>query len=297
MERPTLRQLEYVLAVADTGTFHGAADVAHATQPTVSAQVRALERRLGVVLFERGARGAQLTAAGEAFVHGARDALLAVDEAIQAATRAGAPFTGALALGSIPTVAPYLLPRALAVVRKRWPGWKVHLTEARTAVLLDDLRAGRLDVVLLAQGEDLAGLTAVEVRQDPFVLAVPEGHRLARRRSVSPAELEGEPLLLLEDGHCLRDQALAVCNWAPRHAVVDVRAGSLTTIVQMVAGGLGVTLLPAMALEAEIADDLGLCVVPFTRPKPARTIVLAHRPRSARRAEWNALAEVIRALA
>ena len=293
MDRPTVRQLEYVLAVAEAGTFHGGAEKASASQPTVSAQIRSLENALGVELFERGARGATLTRAGTAFVGRARDAIVAVDEAVQACTQAGTPFTGHLQLGAIPTVAPYLLPRTLAEVRRRWPAWRVHLTEAHTATLLEDVRAGRLDAVLVAKGDDLGELWFEPVREDPFVLIVPRSHRLAKRRSITPQELEGEPLLLLEEGHCLRDHALAVCGAPMQPGVVDVRAGSLTTVVQMVAGGLGITLLPAMALEAELADDLDLVAVPFAKPKPSRTIGLAWRPRTVRTEELSALAEVI----
>ncbi len=295
MERPTLRQIEYVLAVADAGTFHGGAERARVSQPTVSAQIRALETALGVDLFERGARGAALTAAGRAFVDRVREALVAVDDAVFASTRSGRPFAGSVNLGAIPTIAPYLLPRSLAVVRSRWPDWRVRLTEARTAELLDELRAGHLDAAVIAQVADLGDLHFEAIRNDPFALVVPVGHRLAKRRSITAAELEDEPLLLLEEGHCLRDQALAACGEPTRPGVIDVRAGSLRTIVQMVAGGLGVTLLPVMALEVELADDLGLVPVPFARPKPARTVGLVWRPRSVRADELRSLAQVMAA--
>jgi LysR family hydrogen peroxide-inducible transcriptional activator len=276
--RPSIRQLEAVVAVAEQRHFGRAARACHVTPPALSAQISGLEEDLGVVLFERSRRGVVVTAAGEPVVRAAREALRAVD-AVNGVARERSPLAGDLHLGVIPTVAPYLLPRGLGRVREARPELRIYLHEDRTAHIVDRLRRGELDVLLLAlpvAGDDLEALPLLE---EPFLLAAPAGHRLAHggRRRVAERDLEGESVLLLEDGHCLRDQALSVCRLAGARESLEVRASSLGTLVQMVANGLGVTLLPESAVETEVHEREGLVLRRFRAPEPTRTVGLLWR--------------------
>jgi LysR family hydrogen peroxide-inducible transcriptional activator len=292
--RPSIRQLEYVVAVADARHFGRAARQCAVTQPALSAQIAALEEALGVKLFERSRRGAVPTRAGERVVERARAALRGVDEVVDAAREAREPLSGPLHLGVIPTVAPYLLPRGLAAVRRRYPRLRLFLHEEQTARVLAGLAEGRLDVGLLALPPEAPGLASCSLGREPFLLAVPPRHPLARaRRRVGEEALRGEPVLLLEDGHCLRDQALAVCRDAGARESEGVRASSLSTLAQMVAGGLGVTLLPASAASVEGRSGIGL--LRFHAPEPSRELGLVWRKASPRGDEFSALADVLRA--
>jgi len=289
----SLRQLQYAVAVAETGGFRRAAERCHVSQPSLSAQLAQLEAVLGVRLFERDRRRVLPTPAGEALVARARQVLVEAGELAAAAALLGDPLAGPLQLGVIPTVSPYLLPEATATLRTRCPRLSVRWTEDKTDALLAALRAGRLDGLLLARVAGLEDLVRTTVAEDPFVLAVPHDHPLARgRRLARLADLDGETALLLEDGHCLRDQALALCARA-RVREADFRATSLSTLVQMVRGGAGVTLLPAMALAVENRGG-ALAVRKFQAPSPARTIVLAWRKQSARALALGQVAEVLR---
>src|SRR5688572_15929368 len=246
MDRPSVRQLECVVAVADHGSFRAAATVVGVTQPALSAHVAGLESMLGVQIFERDRRRVLVTPAGAAVVARARAALHSIDGVVESARSAGQPLAGPLRLGVIPTVAPYLLPRILPAVRQRFPKLLLVLREDQTARILEELEAGRVDAVILALPVP-GDITAAPLFDEEFLLAVPRGHALASRRRVRDGDLDGEEVLLLEDGHCLRDQALAVCRGTGATEAVQMRATSLPTLVQMVAGGLGVTLLPEMA--------------------------------------------------
>jgi LysR family hydrogen peroxide-inducible transcriptional activator len=289
--RPSVRQLECAVAVADALHFGRAARACAVTQPALSAQIASLESELGVVLFERSRRGARLTPAGERVVERARSALRALDEVSDAARGAAEPLTGPLHLGVIPTLAPYLLPRWLPVVRRKHPRLQLFLHEDQTARLVQQLLAGELELLLLALPVEGAGIDALPLFDEPFLLAVPAGHRLARERErpVREAELAREPVLLLEDGHCLRDQALAVCRHAGAREAEQVRAASLTTLVQMVANGLGVTLIPESAVPVETRGARDLAVLSFRAPAPGRRIGLAWRRGSPRSAEFHLL--------
>jgi LysR family hydrogen peroxide-inducible transcriptional activator len=289
---PSIRQLEYVVAVADARHFGRAARRCAVTQPALSAQVAALEEALGVRLFERSRRGAAPTRAGERVIERARAALRAVGEVTEAAREAREPLSGPLHLGVIPTVAPYLLPRGLAAVRRQYPRLRLFLHEEQTARVLAALADGRLDVGLIALPPEVPGLESCSLGREPFLLAVPPGHPLARsKRRVGEEALRGEPVLLLEDGHCLRDQALAVCRDAGARESEGVRAASLSTLAQMVAGGIGVTLLPASA--AAVEGRSGLALLRFHAPEPSRELGLVWRKASPRGAEFRALAEVL----
>jgi LysR family hydrogen peroxide-inducible transcriptional activator len=294
--RPSVRQLEAIVAVAEHLHFGRAARACAISQPALSSQVQLLEEDLGVRLFERSRRGVLVTRSGEAVVDRARAALRALDEVVVAAQARG-PLAGPLHLGVIPTVAPYFLPRWLPRVRKAHPDLRAFLHEDQTDRIVERLRRGELDLLLLAlpvEGDDFEALPLVE---EPFLLAAPRGHRLAKggRRRVRESELEGEQVLLLEDGHCLRDQALSVCRMAGAQESLEVRASSLATLIQMVASGLGVTLLPERAADVEIHAHDEIVLRRFRDPEPTRSIGLLWRKASPRDDAFRALGEHLRA--
>ncbi|WP_373049286.1 LysR substrate-binding domain-containing protein [Vulgatibacter sp.] len=289
----TLRQLQYVVAVAEEASFRGAAARCAVSQPSLSAQIAEAEGALGVRLFERDRRGVLLTAAGQELVARARRILIETGDLAEAARRFVDPLAGTLRIGVIPTLAPYLLPLAAPALRRAFPRLTVIWIEEKTPTLVEGLAKGSLDGALLALEADLGDLDYEAVGADPFVLATAPGHPLAKGRGRLRTEsLAGERILLLDDGHCLREQALAICSRATVDES-DVRATSLATLVQMVGAGLGVTLLPAIAVEAE-AKHGGLCVRPFAPPVPHRTLAMAWRRRSPLGAALRSLAGEIR---
>ena len=291
---PSLRQLEYLVALADARHFGRAARACAVSQPALSAQIAALEETLGVRLLERSRRGTRATPAGARVIEQARSVLRAADELVAAAREAREPLTGPLHLGVIPTVAPYLLPRWLPEVRQRHPRLQLFLHEEQTARVLAALSEGPLDLGLLALPVEDPGFESFALGREPFLLAVPPGHRLAQRpgRRVGAEDLAGETVLLLEDGHCLRDQALSVCRERGAREAEGVRAGGLSTLAQMVEGGLGVTLLPASAAAVEARGGLGL--LRFRAPEPCRTLGLLWRKASPRGDEFRSLGELLR---
>ncbi len=290
--RPTLRQLEYLVAVAETLSFRAAAARCHVSQPALSEQIRLLEEQLGVRLLERDSQRVALTAAGSQVLERARAVLDDVEGLVDAALGQGGPLAGPLSLGLIPTVAPYVLPGLLAAARRAHPRLRLVLREARTATLLEELRAGHLDAGLLALPVTVPGLASVPVGEDPFLLAVPRGHKLAAKGPARLADLRREEVLLLEDGHCLRDQALALCGEAGAQETEDVRATSLHTLVRLVAAGLGITLLPALARDE--AEGERVVLRPFRDPPPGRTLGLAWRASSSRAGDFLLLADTLR---
>ena len=290
----TLRQLQYVVAVAETGGFRRAAERCHVSQPSLSVQVAEVERALGVTLFERRSRRVLLTAAGESLVERARRVLVEADELCRAARGLEDPLAGTLRIGVIPTIAPYLLPRVDPALRAAFGRLELFWREDRTAGLVRAIDTGEVDAGIVALEADLGDLDHLELGRDAFVLALPPGHPLARERvPVAIDALAGERVLLLDDGHCFRDQALALCS-ATGAVEQGFRATSLSTLAQMVAGGLGVTLLPEMAVEIE-SRHRRLRIRRFAEPVPSRTIVLAFRRRSALAEALGRLAEVARA--
>jgi len=283
----TLRQLQYVVAVAEEANFRRAAARCAVSQPSLSAQIAEVESALGVRLFERGGRGVLLTAAGEELVARARRILLEVADLEEAARCFVDPLAGTLRLGIIPTLAPYLLPKAAPALRAAFPRLEVIWIEEKTAPLVEMLERGALDGALVALEAELGHLEHEVLGRDPFVLAAPPDHPLGRRRGrVDPAELEGARVLLLSEGHCFREQALAVCS---RPQDPGLRATSLPTLVQMVAAGQGVTLLPSLAVAAE-TQNAPVRVRAFADPAPCRTLALVWRRRSP-------LADALRAVA
>lgn len=293
MERPSLRQLECVVAVAEHLNFRRAAEATFISQPALSLQIQQLERMLGTQLFERDRRHVLLTPAGEAILPHAHDALLALDAFVEAAQALRDPKAGVLRLGVIPTVAPYVLPEVIGPLRKSFPKLRLLLREDQTVSLVERVRSGRLDLALLALEADLGGLETLALYSDPFVLAAPAGHPLAGRKTASERDLKKESVLLLEDGHCLHDQVLSICRHAGAQELGDFRATSLNTLVRMVASGSGVTLLPGMALASEVHTQDRLVTVPLER-RASRTIGLAWRPSNPRRATFEELATLFR---
>ncbi|OIV37132.1 DNA-binding transcriptional regulator OxyR [Mangrovactinospora gilvigrisea] len=284
---PTVVQLRAFLGIAEHLHFRDAAAGLGMSQPALSGAIAALEENLGTRLVERTTRRVLLTPDGERLVGRARRVVDAMDDLVAAARE---PFTGPLRLGVIPTVAPYTLPAALRVLRREHPGLELFVHEEQTAQALDGLGDGRLDLLLLALPAARAGMVELPLFEEDFVLLVPEAHALAGRRTVRAEEVPEEELLLLDEGHCLRDQALEVC----RGRAAATRAAGLPTLVQLVAAGLGVTLLPRTSVEVETGKGTGLRTVEFAGPRPSRTIGLVLRQGTPRSQEFHTLAQSIR---
>ncbi|MFG2823880.1 LysR substrate-binding domain-containing protein [Kitasatospora sp. NPDC048365] len=291
-----MAQLRAFAAVAEHLHFRDAAAAIGTSQPALSGAVAALEEVLGAQLVERTTRKVIITPLGERVAAHARRVLGALHELTEEVEAARRPFTGPLHLGVIPTVAPYLLPTVLRLVRDSYPDLELHVHEERTPSLLDGLAAGRLDVLLLALPAGGASPTRdIPLFDEDFVLVTPPEHDLAGRVDVPRDVLLDLDVLLLEEGHCLRDQALDICREVGADAGGSTtRAAGLSTLVQLVAGGLGVTLLPATALDVEAGRTDRLAAVRFAAPAPGRRIGLAHRPGSARTPEYDRFAAALR---
>jgi LysR family hydrogen peroxide-inducible transcriptional activator len=288
-----LRDLRYLVALADTRHFGKAADKCFVSQPTLSAQIKKLENYLGVQLIERQPRKVTLTETGEKILPLARRMLQESDEIISLARNEHDPLSGKVNVAFIPTIGPYLLPLMMRRLRKQLPQLKVMLYEYQTGPLLEKLRAGEIELGILALPVPLDGLESRELYQERFTLAMPSTHPLAKRTHIKLDDLAGESLLLLEDGHCLRDQALDVCSRIDVKENEDYRATSLETLRQMVAAGLGITLLPELATRGPFGTGHGLTVKPFAKPVPSRTVGAVWRKSSARAAAISALCDVI----
>jgi LysR family hydrogen peroxide-inducible transcriptional activator len=289
-----LRDLRYLVALADERHFGKAAERCFVSQPTLSAQVRKLEEYLGVPLVERQPKRVALTPTGEKVVRRARTLLQEADAIVDLARTDRDPLAGALKLALIPTVGPYLLPHVVGRLRKELPRLKLMLYEYQTEPLLQKLRAGEIDLGIVALPVVLDGLEAAELYDEPFMLAVPAAHALADVERVKLDDLRGETLLLLEDGHCLRDQALEVCSRIRVNEAQDYRATSLETLRQMVAAGHGVTLLPELAAETPVGTARGLRIKPFTRPAPSRTLGAVWRKSTTRGPAIEAIVAAVR---
>lgn len=276
----SLRQLQYALAIADTLSFRRAAERCHVAQPSLSAQVAQLEDALGVQLFERDKRRVLVSPAGHQILERARQLLHGAEDLVTAAKHIGDPLAGTLRVGVIPTISPYLLPSITPTIRSAYPRLSILWIEDKTAVLVKSLAAGEIDAAIVALEAELGDVEHDVIAEDPFWLAARADHPLAKdRRPARAAELRQSPVLLLDDGHCLREQALSLCTVA-RAEEAEFRATSLTTLSQMVAGGAGVTLLPELAAATE-AGRAGLVLRPFDDPPPHRTVALIWRRRSA----------------
>jgi LysR family transcriptional regulator, hydrogen peroxide-inducible genes activator len=289
----TLRQLQYVVAVADELSFRRAADRCHVSQPSLSSQIAQIEDALGVRLFERANKRVLVTVAGRDIVERARRLLLDADEIVRAAQRIGDPLAGTIRLGIIPTISPYLLPAVAPHLRKRLPRLRIAWVEDKTDTLIRRLTDGQIEGAIVALEADIGDVARDVVATDPFVLVTRPEHPLAAKSSpVAQAELRGQELLLLDDGHCFREQALEACSGA-RAREGEFRATSLSTLVQMVSGGAGITLIPTLAVDAE-AKRARLHVRPLAAPSAHRTVALIWRKGSSIEPALHAIAALLR---
>lgn len=290
---PTLRQLAYLVELADRLNFRAAAEAQHVTQSTMSSGIKELERLLGVQLVERDKRHVRLTTVGEEVTARARELLAAATDLAESARSAMAPLSGMLRLGAIPTIAPFLLPDVLPPLRRAHPALKLHLREDLTERLLDRLRAGSLDIALIALPYETGDLYVRELFEDEFWFVAREDESVAREKEIALRKLDTGNVLLLEEGHCLREHVITACG--PRRGLGEpnVEATSLPTLIQMVEGGLGVTLLPEVTLKAGILKGTRLVARPFAAPPPSRTLALVARRTSARRRDADLLADFL----
>jgi LysR family hydrogen peroxide-inducible transcriptional activator len=288
---PSLRQLRYLVEVGEKLNFRAAAEACFVTQSTLSSGIKELETQLGVELVERDPRGVRLTAAGEQAVRRARAMLAAAQDLVETARGAGAPLSGDFRLGVIPTIAPFLLPASLPELRSAYPQLRLYLREDLTERLLERLRAGELDAAVIALPFDTGELSVLPLYRDEFWFVAREDDPQAKKKEVLVRDLEPGSVLLLEEGHCLRDHAIAACGTRGAKSQSMVEATSLNTLIQMVEGGLGVTLLPEITLKAGILNGTHLIARPFATHVPSRTIALVTRPSAARRADVDLLAK------
>lgn len=291
-----LRDLKYLVALADHRHFGRAAAACFVSQPTLSTQIRKLEEELGVAMVERAPRRVMLTPAGRDAAERARRIVADVDEMREAARRSRNPEAGTVRLGIFPTLGPYLLPHVVPRVRERFPDLELLLVEEKTETILRQLREGRLDAGVLALPLHDDQLHLEFLFEEPFVLAMPHRHPLGAGQSLTMADLADQSLLLLEDGHCLREQALDVCQLAGASEKSGFRATSLETLRQMVAANVGITLLPVLAVKPPVAPSREVKLMPFRAPAPSRRIALVWRRSSAMSEFLTRFAEVFREL-
>lgn len=291
--QPTLKQLKYLCAIADHQHFGRAAEACHVSQSTLSAGIQELEDTLSASLVERNNRNVLLTGLGQEVVARAHAVLVDVDDLVSLCAAAREPFSGKMRLGVIPTIAPFLLPHLLSDLRADHPDFRLYIREDLSHHLVNALHAGELDVLLLALPFPAEGVEVMTLAQDDFLLASPKGHPLSGRKQLATGDLKDEDLLLLEDGHCLRDHALEACELRGSQITVPYQATSLATIVQMVANGIGVTLLPQMSVAAGITAGTNIVVTPFKKARVAREIGLMWRKKTPRRAEFRLLGEKV----
>jgi LysR family hydrogen peroxide-inducible transcriptional activator len=288
-----LKDLKYLVALADTGHFGKAAERTFVSQPTLSAQLKKLEAYLGVKLVERQPKNLQLTEVGKQVVVRARRMLEEGEEIIAVARSNTDPLAGQLKVALIPTIGPYLLPRVMQKLRKALPNLRLMLYEYQTESLLKRLRDGEIDLGIMALPAPQDGLESRALYQEAFTVALPNNHPLTAKSTIKVQDLKGQTLLLLEDGHCLRDQALDVCSRVDVHEAEDFRATSLETLRQMVVAGLGITLLPELAVESPFGSQRGMTIRQFSKPAPTRTVGAVWRKSSTRAAAIAAVCEVV----
>jgi LysR family transcriptional regulator, hydrogen peroxide-inducible genes activator len=291
---PSLQQLRFLCALADRLHFGRAAESCSVTQSTLSGGIKELETRLGATLFERTHRGVMLTPLGKEIVARAQRLLIDAEELVGVAHNAREPLSGPLRFGVIPTTGPYILPALLPCLSTRLPKLRLFVREEQTAALLERLADGQLDVLLVAVPYELGDVEAMKLGDDPIVVAMSRDHPLSGREVVSQDDLAGEPLLMMEQGHCLRGHSLQACR------IVDIghnevfQATSLRTLVQMISANLGISLIPEIAVEAELASAPNVVVRQLVPDRPFRTLVLVWRQTSSRGAEFRMLGEIIR---
>ena len=274
------RALQYFVKLAELKHFSNAATACFVSQPTLSTQIQKLEDELGVTLVERAPRQIMLTPIGEDIAHRARHVLRDIEHLKDAARRSKDPETGNIKLGIFPTLAPYLLPHVIPVICEKYPELRLQLAEEKTEEILSMLDQGRLDAGLLALPIEEHGMEMEILFEEPFVTAMPVSHPLTEKQFINLSDLEGEELLLLEEGHCLRQHALAVCAMAGAHERLDFHATSMETLRQMVAANAGVTLMPVLSVKPPIPSTDTIALRPFASPAPSRTIALVWRSSS-----------------
>ena len=294
---PTLRQLRFLVALADRRHFGQAAEACFVSQSTLSAAIQDLEEALGVTLFDRTRRSVAPTGIGAEIAERARAILKDAEDLVDVALAAQDPLSGPLRLGVIPTIGPFLLPLLLPLIREKAPCLRVYLREEQTAPLLAQLDAGELDAAILALPVPLEDAENEDIALDPFYVVCPRGHRLASLAAVRPEDMATEDLLLLEDGHCMREHALTACQLEGARRNVALQGTSLHTLVQMAASGLGVTVVPGMAVASGLIAGLDLKVAPLAGDRPWRRIALVWRKTSGRKETFRRLAELLRAAA
>jgi LysR family hydrogen peroxide-inducible transcriptional activator len=287
---PTFRQLEHLVLLAEHGHFSRAAAACHVTQSTLSASIKELENILQASLVDRTKRRVVLTPLGHEIVERARRILREGEDLVEAARAESEPLSGTLRMGVVPTIGPFLLPNILPRLRRAYPALRLYLVEDLTSRLVEELHAGRLDILLLALPYDCGNVEVRALFQDPFKVALPHGHPLAGGKTVDLEQLRHGGLLLLKEGHCLREHALAACRLADRKQLEPVEATSLHTLVQMVENGLGVTLLPQLAIDGGILSGTTLAVLPIAGEQPSREIGLVWRRGTGRQREFDLLA-------
>jgi LysR family hydrogen peroxide-inducible transcriptional activator len=288
-----LRDLRYFIALAEARHFGRAAEACFVSQPTLSTQLKKLEEELGVTLFERAPRNILLTPAGEQILRHAKLALTHVASMQEIAKHTKDPESASIRLGIFPTLAPYLLPHVVPKLRKRFPNLELLLIEEKTEILIHQLRDGRIDAAILAEPLADEQFESMHLFTEPFVLALPEKHPLSNQLTLGMGELEQQHLLLLEDGHCLRDQALEVCALSGASEKEGFRATSLETLRQMVAAGVGITLLPMLAVKPPVPKSPYIRLLPFRNAAPTRSIALYWRKSSVRGAFLRDLGQQI----
>ncbi|MBN9580833.1 MAG: LysR family transcriptional regulator [Afipia sp.] len=295
----TLRQLKYLSALARHGHFGRAAEDCAVTQPALSMQIRDLEKTLGVALVERRPGEVTLTDAGREIARRGDEVLAKSRDLLDFARHRGRPLTGRMQLGLIPSLAPYVLPKILPDLQARFPDLRLEVRETQTRQLLDEIKSGALDCAMLALPVQESEIEATHLFDDPFLLAVPAGDRREEAARVAAHDIDQSRLILLEDGHCLRDQALAFCATAqrarpngPSTGGMAFGASSLATVMQMVANGYGITLIPQIAADVELRDDR-VTMLRFEEPQPGRSIGLVYRRTSPRKQDFAALCDVV----
>ena len=291
-----IRDLRYLVALADLKHFGRAAESCFVSRPTLSTQLKKLEDELGVTLIERAPRRVMLTEAGKDIAERARRILREVDQLREVARQSTDPEAGSIRLGLFPTLGPYLLPHIVPLIKSRFPRLELLLVEEKTEIILRLLREGKLDAGVLAMPIHADQLHVEPLFEEPFLLAVPEHHRLANAKHLQLRDLAKESLLLLEDGHCLRDQALDVCHLAGAGEKTGFRATSLETLRQMVAANVGVTLLPVLAVQPPVPRSETIRLLEFKDARPSRQIAMVWRKSSAQEPFLGKLAELIREL-
>lgn len=290
---PSLKQLRYICAVAEYKHFSKAAAACFVTQSTLSAAIQELESQLEVVIFERNRKSVLITPLGEQLVQQARVVLGEVEDFISLAKTRQDLLSGELRLGVIPTIAPFLLPNLLNELRAQYPRLKLYLKEDLSAQLVQQLQQGQLDLLILAFPYPVQQMEQITLFKDDFLLCLPPGHQMEKLDQVRQQQLKGEKLLLLEEGHCLRDHALEACSLKSADTDLVYEGSSLHTLVQMVANGLGVTLLPEISLRSDILGDTRLQLRPFKKENVSRDIGMAWRKSDPRREDYHLLGDFI----